>query len=38
MTVDVGARAVNPLPSDEVRKALGERIGLTAHQIQVRIL
>ena len=29
--------AVNPLPSDEVRKALGERIGLTAHQVQVLI-
>ena len=27
--------AVNPLPSEEVRKALGDRIELTAHQVQV---
>ncbi|EIE24672.1 hypothetical protein COCSUDRAFT_46901 [Coccomyxa subellipsoidea C-169] len=29
------AYSINPLPSDEVRKALGERIGLTAHQVQI---
>lgn len=27
--------AVNPLPSEEVRKALGDRIQLTAQQVQV---
>lgn len=27
--------AVNPLPTEEVRRALGDRLDLTAHQVQV---
>lgn len=38
LTWDMGALAVNAFPAEEVRAALGNRIGLSEQQVQVELL